>query len=305
MSAAASTKVVYAAMGANLAIAATKFIAAFVSGSSAMLSEAIHSLVDTGNEVLMLVGIWKSRKPADETHPFGHGKERYFWGLIVAVVLFSIGGGMAMYEGILHLLRPRPLEDATWAYVVLGLAALFEGYSWKKAVNELNKKSRGRNLWRAATASKDITTITVFLEDSAALAGIAIAFCGVFFSHILDNVYLDGAASVMIGVLLCLVALILIRESRDLLVGESADPVVIASIRELAEKDPAVSSVADILTMHLGPEEVLLNIDVRFRDNLSSSDVVSAVRRLETSIRQAQPHIKRIFIEAAPLGKAV
>ena len=189
--------------------------------------------------------------------------------------------------------------------VVLGLAALFEGYSWKKAVNELNKKSRGRNLWRAATASKDITTITVFLEDSAALAGIAIAFCGVFFSHILDNVYLDGAASVMIGVLLCLVALILIRESRDLLVGESADPVVIASIRELAEKDPAVSSVADILTMHLGPEEVLLNIDVRFRDNLSSSDVVSAVRRLETSIRQAQPHIKRIFIEAAPLGKAV
>lgn len=305
MSSAASTKVVYAAMGANLAIAVTKFVAAFFTGSSAMLSEAIHSVVDTGNQVLMLVGIWKSQKPADETHPFGYGKERYFWSLMVAVTLFSVGGGMAVYEGITHLMRPTPLEDATWAYVTLGLAALFEGYAWRKAAIELRRKDKGVNLWKAATLSKDISTVTVFLEDSAALTGIAIAFVGVLMGHLLENPYLDGAASLMIGALLCAVALILIRESRELLLGESADPAVVGSIRDLAKDDPAVSSVGNVLTMHFGPEEVLLNIDIRFKESLSSSDVVSAVKRLEVAIRQAQPHIKRIFIEAAPVTRAV
>lgn len=301
MSSASSTKVVVAAILANLSIAVTKFIAASFSGSSAMLSEAIHSLVDTGNQCLLLVGIRRSRKPADDEHPFGYGKERYFFGLVVAVLLFSLGGGMALYEGISHLLHPAPMQDPTWAYVVLAAAALFEGITWAMALKHTIAAGRGRSIWQMIRGSKDLATITVLLEDTAALLGVLVAFLGIYFGHLLENPYLDGLASVVIGIMLSTVAIILIRESRGLLLGESADPEVVADIHELATHDPAVWSINHLLTMHFGPDNVLVNLEVQFKEELSSEELVSSIVRLEKAIREKHPQIQRLFIEAAPI----
>lgn len=300
MSSASSKKVVYVAIGANLSIAITKFAAAFLSGSSAMLSEAIHSLVDTGNQTLLLMGINFSQRPADETHPFGYGKERYFFTLIVAVLLFGMGGGMAIYQGITHLIRPLPLENPIYAYVVLLAAAIFEGYTWYIALKEVRARANGRSTWRMIRESKDMAVITVLLEDTAALAGVLIAFAGIFFGQLLNNPYLDALASLIIGIMLCGVASLLIWESRNLLLGESADSDVVAEIRKLAANDPAVRSVDKLLTMHFGPEEVLLNLELQFNPQLSSEELVLAVGRLERAIRNQHPHVNRIFIEAAP-----
>lgn len=291
--------VVYVATGANLAIAVTKFIAAFFSGSSAMFSEGIHSVVDTGNEMLLLLGIYSSQKPADAAHPFGYGKELFFWSLIMAVVLFGIGGGMAIYEGVMHLIQPHPLKDPTWAYIVLGTATVFEAVSWYMAYRETLATRKGEvNLWQAIRRSKDPSVFTVLFEDSAALLGLLAAFLGVYFGHLLHNPYLDGAASIAIGIMLCVVALGLIRESRRLLLGEAADPEEIASIVRIARNEPAITAVSRVLTMYIGPNEVLLNLDVQFRSFLFAAQLTAAVRRLEQAIRAQHPHIKHIFIEA-------
>jgi len=210
---------IYGAIGANLAIAATKFAVAGVTGSSAMLSEGIHSAVDTCNGVLLLVGTWRSELPASDEHPFGHGKELYFWSLIVAVLIFGVGGGVSFYEGVLHVREPTPLTDPFWNYVVLGAAALFEGISFAIALRQFRREARGRPLWQALRGSKDPTTVTVLAEDSAALAGLAIAAVGVYASHVLDRPEVDGMASIAIGLLLAGVAVLLVRESRSLLVG--------------------------------------------------------------------------------------
>src|SRR4051794_25529644 len=202
MAAATSKAAVYAAIAGNLAIAVTKFIAAFVTGSSAMLSEGIHSVVDTGNGLLLLLGIRRSRKPPDPNHPFGHGKELYFWTLIVAILIFAVGGGMSLYEGLVHLRHPSELKDPTWNYLVLAVAAAVEGFAWSVAYRHLRKSGGRRNLWSAIRASKDPTTFTVLFEDSAALLGLLVAFLGVYLGHRLHNPYLDGAASVVIGVIL-------------------------------------------------------------------------------------------------------
>jgi cation diffusion facilitator family transporter len=293
---------VYAAIASNFVIAAAKFVAAFLSGSSAMLSEGIHSLVDTGNEMLLLLGINRSKMPADELHPFGHGKELYFWGLIVAIVIFGLGGGMSTYEGITHIQYPSKIRDPLWSYVVLGIAFVAEGSSWMIALKKLlARKKKRESFWHALRMSKDPTVYTVLAEDTAALMGVTVAFLGVFLGHRFDNPYLDGAASIIIGLILATVAVFLAYESRDLLVGESADADVVRRIRELAEADPAVERVWRPLTMHFGPDQVLLNIDIEFRPDLSASDVTAAVDRLETSIRKDQPRIKRIFIEAESL----
>ena len=206
MSSASSTKVVLVAIGANFSIAITKFVAAFLSGSSAMLSEAIHSLVDTGNQTLLLLGITFSKRPSDETHPFGYGKERYFFTLIVAVLLFGMGGGMAIYQGITHLIRPTPLENPMYAYGVLLFAAIFEGYTWMVALKEVRSRSNGRSVWKMIRDTKDLSVVTVLLEDTAALSGVLVAFLGIFFGHLLNNPYLDGLASLVIGIMLCFVA---------------------------------------------------------------------------------------------------
>jgi cation diffusion facilitator family transporter len=293
-----SRKVVYAAVSANLGIAATKFMAAGVTGSSSMLSEAIHSLIDSGNQVLLLLGMKRSRRPPDENHPFGHGKELYFWSLLVAILLFGGGGGMAIYEGIDHLLHPAVIVDARWAYAVLGIAALFEGGSFVVALREMAHQRGHPNFLIKVHRSKDPTLFTVLFEDGAALVGLAIAFVGVYFSYRYGLLYVDAIASMAIGVVLCGVASVLIYESRGLLVGESAARPIVDSITEIARSDPAVSEVRRPLTMHLSPNDVLVNLDVEFKRELSIDEQVNAVNRIENAVKSAHPEVTRIFIEA-------
>src|SRR5512139_46369 len=225
---------VYGAIGANLAIAATKFTVAAFTGSSAMLSEAIHSTVDTGNGLLLLWGLRQSRQPASELHPYGHGRELYFWSLIVAVLIFGLGGGVSFYEGVMHLRHPAPLHEPFWNYVVLGAAALFEGISFTIAWREFRGEVRGRPLWQALRSSKDPTTYTVLAEDGAALAGLFIAAVGIWLAHAFDRPELDGAASMLIGLLLAGVAVLLVREARGLLVGEGIRPETAEAIHQIA-----------------------------------------------------------------------
>ncbi|MEA2602463.1 MAG: hypothetical protein QOF89_3455 [Acidobacteriota bacterium] len=292
---------IYGALGANLLIAVTKFIAAGFTGSSAMLSEGIHSVVDTGNEVLLLLGLKKSRKPADAGHPFGHGKELYFWSLIVAVALFGVGGGMSVYEGITHLQHPHALESLAWSYGVLGAAFVFETVSWIIAVRGILPEIREEGLWKAVQTSKDPSIVTVLFEDSAALAGLIVAFLGVFMGQWLGTPYADGIASIVIGVILAGVALFLVYQSKRLLLGESADPKVVEDIRALARAIPAVVDVHHPLTMHFGPDEVLLNLEIDFRPDVTAAEITAAIERLEHDVRERHPEIGRIFIEAKSL----
>jgi len=289
---------IYGALAANLAIAATKFTAALLTGSSAMLSEGIHSLVDTGNQGLLLLGLKRSRRPADEDHPFGHGKEIYFWSLIVAILLFGLGGGMSVYEGILHVTEPVEVTSPVWNYGVLAFAFVFEGASFLIALGELRRRNPRAGLLRAIHRSKDPSVFVVVYEDSAALAGLVVAFVGVLLSHLLDLPVLDGVASVVIGLILGAVAVLLAWESKELLLGEAVRPEVAESVRALAAADPDVANLRRPLTMHLSPYEVLLNLDVQFREGISAAEVVRAVDRLEQSIRKAHPEMRRIFIEA-------
>ncbi|MBL8659295.1 MAG: cation diffusion facilitator family transporter [Rhodospirillales bacterium] len=293
-----SKTTIFAALGANLAIAASKFVAAAFTGSSAMLSEGIHSIVDTGNQGLLLLGLRRSRRPADAAHPFGYGKELYFWTLIVAILIFAVGGGMSFYEGIAHLRHPRPITDPTWNYAVLGAAILFEGFSWTVALRELLAQRGEKSVWEAIHSSEDPTLFTVLLEDSAALLGLLVALVGIYLGQRLDNPYLDGSASIVIGVILGVVAIFLAYESKGLLIGEGADPVVQADIRALVAADRDVEEALPPLTMHFGPHEIMLALNVRFRPDLSANAVATAVDRLEARIREAHPDIRRIFVEA-------
>ena len=292
--------VIYVAIAGNLAIAFVKFIAAALTGSSAMLSEGIHSLVDTGNQLLLLLGVNRSRKPADSKHPFGYGKELYFWSLIVAIMLFGVGGGMTIYEGVTHILEPRPLEEPFWAYVILGVSMLMEGISWTFAIRALLAEKGKHSLWQTLRRSYDPSVLTVLLEDTAALIGLMVAFAGIYLAHRFSNPYFDGAASVVIGVILCIVSIILARESKGLLVGEAATPEVVESVTSLALNEPAVVAVNQVLTLVFGPEEVLLNIEAQFVPLLRVSELAKVVSRLEVTIQQYHPRVKRIFIEVAP-----
>jgi cation diffusion facilitator family transporter len=292
---------IFAAIAANLLIAVTKFIAAFFSGSSAMLSEAIHSLVDTGNGALLLVGVRQSQKPYDATHPFGHGKELYFWPLIVAILVFSLGGGMSVYEGITHLTHPHR-GDPKWSYIVLGLAFAFESVSAFLAFKAFRKELKGAGVLATIRRSKDPTTFTVLFEDSAALAGLIVAFLGILLGDLLENPYLDGIASIVIGVILAFVAVFLAYETKGLLIGEGVDPETLESIRSIAAGDEAVQNVRKSLTMHFGPHEVLLAIDIEFKQQLSATEVADAINRVEAAIRARHPEIRHIFIEAKALA---
>jgi cation diffusion facilitator family transporter len=295
-------KTIYAAMTANFAIAIIKFIAASITGSSAMLSEGIHSVVDTGNELLLLLGLRLSKKPADDTHPFGYGLELYFWTLIVALFIFAIGGGMSIYEGIRHVSHPEPLSDPRWSYGVLGLAVIFEGYSWNVALQEFLVSKNEANFWQAIRDSKDPTVFTILIEDTAALVGLFVAFLGVLSGHLLGNIYLDGVASIVIGIILCGVALLLAIESKGLLIGEGATAETVASIRKIINGDPAVKNVIKLLTLHFGPQEILLNLEINFIDDLETEELEIAVERLESSIRTRHSEIQNIFIEAKSIS---
>jgi cation diffusion facilitator family transporter len=297
--------VIYAALLGNLAVAVTKFAAAAVSGSSAMLTEGFHSVADTGNGLLLLIGERVSQRPADRGHPFGHGKELYFYTVIVAVLIFGVGGGISIYEGILHVIDPRPAANPTMNYIVIGIAAAFEGISWTFAITGvLRLRGQGRSAWQTVRSSKDPTMVAVVFEDTAALLGLAVAAAGIYLSERLKMPVFDGVASITIGVLLCVVSLVLLRESKDLLVGEAASPAVLATIRRIAENERDVARVGRLMTMHLGPEEILLNLDLQFQEHLSAAEIASTVRRLETRIGKADDRVKHIFIEARALADA-
>jgi cation diffusion facilitator family transporter len=299
-----SRKAVIAAIVANAAIAIIKFIAGSMTGSSAMISEGIHSLVDTGNGGLLFHGLRRGGRPADAQHPFGHGMEVYFWSLIVAVSIFGIGGGMSIYEGIIHIQHPRPLADPSINYVVLALAAVFESISFSVAWKAFRTTKGSRRTFAAIHHGKDPSMFTVLFEDSAALLGLAVAFIGVFLSHLLQKLFLDGLASVMIGLILVCAAGWLAYESKSLLVGEAADPELVAAIREIALADPAVIGLGVVLTMHLGPHDVLLNIEVQFTPGLPAEAIHTAVHRIEERITGPYPEVSRIFIEVEALRSA-
>lgn len=301
-----SRKVIYAAIVANLGIAIAKFIVAGITGSAAMVAEGIHSAVDTGNELLLLLGERRSTRKPDRKHPFGYGKSLYFWALIVALSVFSLGGGLSIYHGVAALQDPPPLEDPLWNYVVLGAAALFEGYSWNVSRKALNaKRGPGMTLWQTVRASKDASVFTVFIEDSAALLGIAIAAAGIALGHYFDNPYADPVASILIGLLLVGAAITLARETGGLLVGEGIDGAQLESLRALFLREPALESVASLRTMQLGPEEVLLAASVQFRRGLQIGEVEQAIARIETAIGAANPVIRHVYFEASGLRSAL
>lgn len=298
-------KSIYAAIAGNFLIAVTKFIAAGISGSSAMLSEGVHSLVDTGNGGLLLLGLKRGKQPADPSHPFGYGKEVYFWTLLVAMLIFAGGGGVSVYEGIRHIRHPAATGDVTVAFIVLALAFLFEGAAWTVAWREF-RETRGRTgVWRAIRGGKDPTAFAVLLEDTAALAGIVVAALGIGLGHRLDMPVLDGVASVVIGFILAGVAIVLARETRGLLVGEAAEDEMVREVRRIVEADEAVVDVQRLLSMHLGPEDVLINLDLRFQPDLGVDDVAAAVQRLERRIKDELPRVRYLFMEVASItGRA-
>jgi len=287
----------YGAIAANVAIAVTKCIVAGITGSSAMLSEGVHSFVDTGNGVLLLVGRRLSQRPPTPEHPFGHGKELFFWSLIVAVLIFGLGGGISFYQGVLHVRDPKPLEDPFWNYAVLAAAALFEGTSFTIALRQFLIEAGGRPFWQALHASKNPSTYTVLAEDAAALVGLAIAALSIWASHRLDAPALDGVGSIVIGVLLAGVAVVLIHESRGLLVGEGIRRDTAQGIREIALQEPAVREVGALLSMYIGPDEVLLAFDVAFHEDTPADEVAATVERIEQAVRARYDKIRRIYIE--------
>lgn len=290
-----STFAIYAAIAGNLAIAVTKFVAAAITGSSAMLSEAIHSVVDTGNGWLILLGVSKSRKPPDSDHPFGHGHELYFWTLIVGVLIFAVGGGMSVYEGITHILHPTLPERLAWSYVVLGVATVFEGTTWLFGWQAFNTERGRKGVLETIHETKDPSSFTVLLEDSAALLGLVFAFLGIFLGTQLGLPQLDGVASVLIGLLLCGVAVLMVYESKGLLIGEGLDHESLKSIRELVEGDAAVEWVGHLHTMYLGPREVLLTIELRFQGHITALEIRQAVKRLRQAIQSQHSDVSRIF----------
>ena len=293
-----SKTVIYAALAGNLLIAISKFAAAWFTGSSAMLSEAIHSLVDTGNQGLLLHGMRQAARPASAEHPFGHGLQLYFYSFIVAILIFGLGAGVAIVEGIDKILHPNPLESPLINYAVLAFGLVFEGFSWVVALREFNG-SKGRRRWvDAIRSSKDPTVFTVLFEDTAAMLGLLIAGAGIAAGQFFDMPVMDGVASVIIGVLLALTAGLLAYESQSLLTGEGVQPEVRADLRRLAAAEPGVVRVNELLTMHFGPHDVLVALSLDFEDAQPASSVESTVTRLERRIKTAHPEVTRVFIEA-------
>ncbi|WP_110648007.1 cation diffusion facilitator family transporter [Salinicola peritrichatus] len=293
-----SKPVIFAAMGGNLLIAVTKFVAAAVTGSSAMLSEGIHSVVDTGNQILLLLGMQRAKRPPSPKFPFGHGKEVYFWSFVVALLIFAVGSGVSLYEGVIHILDPEPIESPLVNYVVLGLGILFEGASWAFALNEFRKTKGKWSYVEAVHRGKDPSMFVVVFEDSAALLGLFVALAGVALSQWTGILIFDGIASVIIGLILGGTAIWLAMETKGLLIGESANRDVVASIRRLASEAEGIDEVNEVLTMHMGPNFVLVNLSVRFQRDASAERIEHAIAALDRRIKQEHEIVKRIFVEA-------
>jgi len=284
------------AFGANLGIAASKFVAAAITGSSAMLTEGVHSVVDSTNQLLLIWGRRQSRKPADKYHPFGYGRELYFWSFVVAVLVFALGAGVSIYEGILHIMAPEEAVSPLIAYVVLLVAFLLEGWSTLAAFREFKAAKGGLGWFAAIKRSKDPPTFIVLLENGAAMAGIVAAALGVFLSQLTGNPFFDGAASVVIGTILGFTALLLARESKGLLIGEAADPELVDGLRALVSGKPGVVGVGHVMTVHSAPDQVTVMINVDFRDDMLAGEVERIVDETERDARSRWPIVRHLFI---------
>jgi len=292
-----SLKVVFAALAGNTLIAITKFGAAAVTGSSAMLSEAIHSLVDTGNQVLLLYGIKRSARPADAEHPFGYGREIYFWSFVVAILIFAVGSGVSIYEGIQKIFHSHPITNPLINYIVLGIAFVFEGAAWWIAYREFSKTKGPRGFFESIHKSKDPTIFTVLFEDTAAMLGLVVAAIGIAMADFLGFEMADGIASIVIGLILAGAAILLAYETKGLLIGESASDELVSGVQGIIDSAPSIEHRNELRTMHMGPDDVLLALSLDFRDGLTSQQVEDCIYKLEKAIKQRFPEIKRLFIE--------
>jgi cation diffusion facilitator family transporter len=293
---------VYAALIGNLLVAVTKSVAAVWTGSSAMLSEAVHSFVDTGNEVLLLYGMRRSARPPDPAHPVGHGRELYFWSFIVALLVFALGAGVSLYEGVTHILHPEPIRDVAVSYVVFALAFVFEGGSWLVALRHFRRVKGPLGYYEAFRGSKDPPSFMVLFEDTAALIGIGIAAAGTFAAVELGQPVYDGVASILIGLLLAGVAALLAQESKSLLIGERADRRLSDSVLGIAGAVDAVAHANGVLTFQLGPDEILIALSLEFRDDLRAPEIEAAVVELERRIREAHPEVMTVFVKPQTPG---
>ena len=289
---------IYVALIGNLLIALTKFVAATVTGSSAMFSEAVHSVVDTGNEALLLYGLRRASQPADARFPFGHGKEIYFWSFVVALLVFALGASVSIYEGVHHIRHPAPMENSRLNYAVIGIAFLFDGASWLVALREFRNNKGDWGYLEAVHRGKDPTVFTVLFEDSAALLGLLAALAGIALGDLTGNPVYDGAASIIIGLILSVAAFWLAFETKGLLIGESASGDVVNGIRTLIRRDPQVDQVNEILTMHMGPDYILVNISLHVASHVDRAPVHQIFANIDRDIKLAYRKIKRVFIES-------
>jgi cation diffusion facilitator family transporter len=300
---------VLGALFANALIAVLKLAAAFVTGSSGMMAEALHSVADTANQVFLLLGLRFFKRPASDKHPFGHGKERFFWSFVAAVFIFGVGATYAIYEGITKLRHPHAPENLKWAYWVLGISLLLEGASISLAIYQEMKEAHEEGLpfFTYLREAKDPTAKTVLFEDGAALVGILIATGGIYLTEHYAGAgvgaYWDGLASILIGIVLAIVAFILARTSRALLLGEAASPKSVKAIKEAIESHPNVVSVVELLTMHLAPKQILVNAHVNLRDDLVTDEIEQTIEEIENLIRRAEPKVEMIFLETARQGQ--
>lgn len=295
-----SRTAVIAALVGNLLIAFTKGIAAAVSGSSAMLSEAVHSVVDSGNEVLLLYGQYRAAKPPDRLHPLGYGREIYFWSFVVALLIFAFGAGVSIYEGVKHIQHPQSMTRPMVNYIVYAISALFEGISWYFGWSAFQRVRGDKALFAAIHASKDPPSFMVLFEDSAALVGLVIAAVATALSVHFDAPWIDGAGSICIGLVLAVIAVLLARESKALLIGERAQPELSEAIRDAAEREPGVLGVEGILTSQLGPDQVIATVGLEFDDKLRTPDIERIIGHLETELRKNHPELFRVFVRPHP-----
>ncbi|MBD3615662.1 MAG: cation diffusion facilitator family transporter [Gracilimonas sp.] len=293
-----SKKVIYAALIGNSLISVTKFIAASISGSSAMMSEGIHSVVDTGNQLLLLLGLKKAQKPADTQFPFGHGKEVYFWSFAVAIIIFGVGAGISIYEGIHSLQDPHEISNPMINYIVLGLAMIFESFAWYFAWKEFKRTKGSQSYYKAVRRQKDPITFVVLFEDSAAMLGLIVAFLGVYLSQVTGLLIFDGIASITIGIVLGGTAIWLAHETKGLLIGESADLEIVDGIKSMTDNVNSIQTVNEVLTLHMGPEYILVTINADFHSIINSDKIESDTATLSAKIKEAYPRVKRVFIEA-------
>ena len=299
-----SKTVIYAALAGNTLISITKFAAASMTGSAAMLAEGGHSLVDTGNQALLLLGLKRAKRPPSEDFPFGHGKEIYFWSFIVAILIFAAGAGVSIYEGVHRVMHPEPVTNPMINFVVLGLAVIFEGGAWFMALREFRAQQGNRGFTDAIKHSKDPTVFVVLFEDTAALLGLMVAMIGLVLATQFNLPIFDGIASIVIGLILAFTAIWLARETKSLLIGEAADPELVADVRRRAAEISEVDNVNEVLTLHMGPDYILLTLSVDFADEVKAGELEQVIESLTQEVRAAHPEIKRVFVEAESVKSA-